>query len=217
MATKAELESARDRHAVHAANALAASKSSEPTRAIDESLASLPFVPNFVAWNRKYGSGTDAAVRLPTIDIITSTAPALFEWRALERLGAFAAAEARLFKRLGRDLAGEVRAARGQLSLASALWDRLAALGDGAPLPEWSARKAPPEEKAAVKVWRELGVVIDTTTGVRLTGSLGDAAVGICSSCGVRRRGEARDFLTAGHCPKCHARTPFVLTPVNVP
>ena len=217
MATKAELEAARDRYGRCAATADFAAKNRDPAKALGASLASLEFVPPFVGWARKYGGGAGAGVELPTIDLILGLAPALFEWRAVERLAAFAAAEAKLFKRLGRDLAGEVRAAGEQFRVTSALWDRLAALGAGAPLPEWSARDALPAEKVAVRVWSELGVAAGSRAGVRLQGALDDPAVGMCGVCGALRRGESREFLIDQTCAACGKRAAFVIIPEGRP
>ena len=208
MAKKVELEAGRNEYLSLSLQAAVAAKDGDFREALRYAVASLPFVGAHVDFERRYEKS--ATIPLPTLDVILAYAPPYFDVNSLTQLERLCD-DKKTLKKLGRDLASEVKAAWLAMELASRLWGKLAEQTDP---PGEKLKIRPGTERAAIAAWERCGAVALARNGdsrYQLVTVPARPCQAVCPECGAATVRAKVELLAGGVCATCRARVSFVL------
>ncbi|QEL18855.1 hypothetical protein [Limnoglobus roseus] len=210
MATKAELESERQRCHAIALRAIAAERAFEYGHAIGIALESLPHLDAAMQFEKRYLKIENPPV--PSVEVIFRCAPPLFRYDALDVVDQFLDRQKKVEKNAAVDLRSELAATRSRMVLANRMW---AEIENGQYDAEADRRHPAADENEIRNAWDRLGLLEAAHAGGRsvwlFRTRLDEDVQARCFNCGRRVQGRKLRFLEVGKCPRCETVAHFAI------
>jgi hypothetical protein len=192
MATKAELESKRQKCHTLAMQAIAAERGCDYARAIEIALESLLYLDEAMQFEKKYMKIEHPPS--PSIDLIFRCAPCLFRSDALDRVQQLIDGTKRIERLAGRNLKRDLDKAREVLDSAVRLWSEIEA-----------GREC--QSSSILEIWHRCGLIeTDSRTKPgrwRFRTQFEGEIQAKCAACGRISQGAKWRFLSEIQCPGC--------------
>jgi hypothetical protein len=175
------------------------------------------FVDGMMQYERRFESQSERKI-IETINYVFQYAPLIFDRISLETINGLLKSQKRVDKNTIADLAGELKAAIELMWDAHRLWTLLEQVGD-APQDKLRVTLGGDQDRwrAIAESWGHMGLVRRVpergSYRISLVTRIAEEVRGKCASCGATGKAAMGRFLEEIACPKCKAKTQFVILP----
>jgi hypothetical protein len=178
------------------------------------------FVDGMMQYERRFESQSERK-SIETINYVFQYAPLIFDRISLETINGLLKSQKRVDKNTTADLAGELKAALDLMWDAHRLWTLLEQVSD-APQDKFRVTLEGDQDRwrAIAESWGHMGLVRRVpereSYRISLVTRIAEEVRGKCASCGATGKAAMGRFLEEIACPKCKAKTQFVILPAAV-